>query len=170
MLPLPVERTPLMGPVTSYFDRWPVMGTADQMRQCAFTQSDITSRIEHDIVFEQLRLNPSAISAEAWCKLSGFNIKESLGIALYKVICTCRKKYGAEFYIPQIINTMKLDSRTSPKTVEALVNRLDTMQERGLSRGQSLRRYGRCPLILSALARNLFRKHSIARRRGEFGP
>ena len=36
---------------------------------------------------------------------------------------------GAEFYIPQIVNIIELDSRAALKTVEALVNRLDTAQD-----------------------------------------
>jgi len=65
--PLPVERTVLLGPVTSYFDRWPVMRmdvraptdlarfnrslfeNYDQVRQFAFTQSDIAAHIEEDL-------------------------------------------------------------------------------------------------------------------------
>jgi hypothetical protein len=65
--PLPVERTVLLGPITSYFDRWPVMRVDarapadlaqfnrslfqnyDQVRRFAFTQSDIAARIEEDL-------------------------------------------------------------------------------------------------------------------------
>jgi hypothetical protein len=67
LAPLPVERTVLLGPVTSYFDRWPVVRTEarvpsdlaqfnrslfqnyDQVRRFAFTQSDIATRIEEDL-------------------------------------------------------------------------------------------------------------------------
>ena len=81
------------------------------------------------VEFESLRLNPSDISPEAWCDLSGFNINEPLGIALYKAIRTCKKKYGADFYIPQICDIIELDGKASPRTVDALTNRLDTAQE-----------------------------------------
>jgi hypothetical protein len=65
--PLSVERTVLLGPVTSYFDRWPVMRmdvkipadlarfnrnlfqNYDQVRRFAFTQSDVAARIEEDL-------------------------------------------------------------------------------------------------------------------------
>ena len=65
--PLPIERTVLLGPVTSYFDRWPVMRmdarspadmarfnrslfeNYDQVRQFSFTQSDIAAHIEEDL-------------------------------------------------------------------------------------------------------------------------
>ena len=67
LAPMPVERTVLLGPVTSYFDRWPVMRMEakapselaqfnrslfqnyDQVRQFTFTQSDIAARIEEDL-------------------------------------------------------------------------------------------------------------------------
>jgi hypothetical protein len=49
---------------------------------------------ERGVAFEQLRLNPSDISPEVWCDLFNFNINEPPGIALYKAVCTCRKKYG----------------------------------------------------------------------------
>jgi len=65
--PVPVERTVLLGPVTSYFDRWPVVQTEarapadlaqfnrslfqnyDQVRRFAFIQSNIAARIEEDL-------------------------------------------------------------------------------------------------------------------------
>jgi len=64
---VPVERTVLLGPVTSYFDRWPTMRANantpadlawfnqrlfqnyDQVQRFAFTQSDIGARIEEDL-------------------------------------------------------------------------------------------------------------------------
>ena len=64
---VPVERTVLLGPVTTYFDRWPMvqMDTKvpaelrrfnrslfqnyDQVRRFAFTQSAIAARIEEDL-------------------------------------------------------------------------------------------------------------------------
>jgi uncharacterized protein len=153
---------------------------------------EIVERLEErGVVFEQLRLNPSDISPEAWCELFDFNINEPLGIALYKAIRTCHKKYGDDFIIPHIIDTIELDSRSSPKTVDALINRLDTARDWGFFEDARYRevwelldplsvnildlstidsgRYGRRPLILSALTRNLFRKRSIARRREELG-
>jgi len=157
-----------------------------------YGDAEIVERLEErGVVFEQLRLNPSDISPEAWCDLFGFNINEPLGIALYKAIRTCKKKYGTDFFIPHIVDIIELDIRAAPKTVDALVNRLDTAQEWGFFEDSRYRevwelldphminildlstiasgRYGRRPLILSALTRNLFRKRSIARRREELG-
>jgi len=135
---------------------------------------EIVERLEErGVVFEQLRLNPSDISPEAWCELFDFNINEPLGIALYKAIRICHKKYGDDFFISHIIDTIELDSRASPKTVDALINRLDTAREWGFFEDARYRevwelldphsvnildlstvdsgRYGRRPLILSAL-------------------
>jgi len=153
---------------------------------------EVVERLERrGIEFEQLGINPSDISPEVWCDLFNFNINEPLGIALYKAIRTCKKKYGADFFIPHIIDTVELDSRAAEKTVGALVNRLDMAQEWGFFENNRYRevwelldphminvldlstidsgRYGRRPLILSALTRNLFRKRSVARRREELG-
>lgn len=65
--PVPVERTVLLGPVTNYFDRWPVVQTSarapadlvqfnrslfqnyDQVRRFAFSQSNVAARIEEDM-------------------------------------------------------------------------------------------------------------------------
>lgn len=143
------------------------------------------------IVIEQLRLNPSDITPEAWCDLFDFNINEPLGIALYRAIRKCKKKFGIDFFLPQIIDVVELDSRAAPQSVDALVNRLDMAQEWGFFAEDHYNevwelfdpgminildlstvdsgRYGRRPLILSALTRNLFRKRSIARRREELG-
>lgn len=141
--------------------------------------------------FQPLRLNPSDISEESWCDLFNFNINEPLGIALYKAVHNCKKKYGQNFHIPQIINSVELDSKAAEKTVEALVNRLTMANEWGFFEDAIYRevwdlldprkinvldlstidsgRYGLRPLILSALTRNLFHKRTVARRREELG-
>lgn len=72
--PMPVERTVLLGPVTSYFDRWPVMGMEnrtpgdiprfnrclfqnyDQVRRFAFCQSHIADCIEEDLDVDVIAL------------------------------------------------------------------------------------------------------------------
>lgn len=157
-----------------------------------YGDQEIVERLqERGIVLEQLRLNPSDISPEAWCDLFDFNINEPLGIALYKAVRVCEKKHGADFFISHIIHAAEMDSQAAPKTVEALVNRLDMAEEWGFFENSRYRevwelldphmvnildlstidsgRYGRRPLIVSALTRNLFRKRSIARRREELG-
>ena len=157
-----------------------------------YGDSEIVQRMEaRGVEFAQLRLNPSDISPESWCDLFDFNINEPLGIGLYKAVRTCRKKYGSDFFIPHIIDSIELDSRAATKTVDALVNRLNMAQQWGFFEESRYRevwelldphtvnildlstidsgRYGRRPLILSALTRNLFRKRSIARRREELG-
>lgn len=67
LAPMPVERTVLLGPITSYFDRWPLVRldikeppnplcfnrslfqNYHHVRQFAFTQSEVASCIEEDI-------------------------------------------------------------------------------------------------------------------------
>lgn len=157
-----------------------------------YGDAEIVERLKtRGIEFQQLRLNPFDISEESWCDLFNFNINEPLGIALYKAIHKCKKKYGPNFFIPQIINAVEFDSKSSEKTVGALVNRLDMAIEWGFFEDSQYKevwelidphkinvldlstidsgRYGLRPLILSALTRNLFHKRTIARRREELG-
>jgi DNA helicase HerA-like ATPase len=157
-----------------------------------YGDAEIVERLKsRGIEFQPLRLNPYDISEESWCDLFNFNINEPLGIALYKAVHNCRKKYGTDFFIPQIINTIELDSRAAEKTVEALINRLDVAKEWGFFEDKKYRevwelldphkinildlstidsgRYGLRPLILSALTKNLFHKRTVARRREELG-
>lgn len=157
-----------------------------------YGDKEIIARMEQrGIRFEPLRLNVSDISPESWCDLFDFNINEPLGIALYKSVHTCQRKYGTDYFIPQLIDAIEKDPNAAPKTVEALSNRLYTAIDWGFFENQRYRdiwelldpfsinvldlstidsgRYGQRPLILSALSRNLFRKRTIARRREELG-
>jgi len=146
---------------------------------------------ERGIQFEKLKLNPSDISPEAWCELFDFNINEPLGIALYKAIRKCKKQFGKDYFIHNIIEVIELDSSSSPRTVDALINRLDLAIEWDFFEEETYQegwdflhpgvvnildlstidsgRYGRRPLILSAIIRDLFHRRSIARRREELG-
>jgi len=173
-------------------ERYPIKVIVPGDPVLRYGDREIVARLEdRGIRFDQLRLNPADISPEAWCDLFDFNINEPLGIALYKAVRKCRKKFHTEFFIKQIIDMVELDGGASSKTIEALTNRLETAQEWDLFGYDSYQevgemldtrminildvstidsgRYGRRPLILSALIRNLFRKRSIARRREELG-
>jgi hypothetical protein len=74
LVPMPVERTVLLGPVSNYFDRWPVMRmdarvpadlrqfnrslfqNYDQVQCFALTQSDVAARIEEDLDVDVIAL------------------------------------------------------------------------------------------------------------------
>lgn len=75
--------------------------------------------------------------------------REPLGIALYKASHSHvqqKVQYGAEFYIPQIIYIIEMDSRAAPKTVVALVNRLDMALELEFFGTSVTVKYGNCSI------------------------
>lgn len=141
--------------------------------------------------FEPLRLNPSDVSPEGWCESFNVGINEPMGIALTKAIIKCKKKYQRDFFIHHIIDQIEFDTRASDATKDALINRLEMAREWGMFETTEYQdiwgvldpsktnildlstiesgRYGRRPLILSTMCRDLFTKRSVARRKEELG-
>lgn len=141
--------------------------------------------------FEPLRLNPSDVSPEGWCESFNVGINEPMGIALTKAIIKCKKKYQRDFFIHHIIDQIEFDTRASDATKDALINRLEMAREWGMFENTEYQdiwgvldpskanildlstiesgRYGRRPLILSTMCRDLFTKRSVARRKEELG-
>jgi len=136
-----------------------------------------------------LQLNPSDLSPDGWCDLFDANINKPLGIALFRAVHKLEEK-GIAFAIKKIIEEIELDGRAVDATKEALLNRLDatrswqlfaendytpiqdlfvpgTVNILDLSRLEPGPR-GRRNLIVSVIARNLFRARSDARLREEF--
>jgi len=157
-----------------------------------YGDAEIVSRMEaRGLSFVQLAINPSDISPEAWCDLFNIGINDPMGIALTKAVIKCQRKHGLDYFIPQIIDRIELDPRASQVTKDALTNRLETATLWGFFSDDRYRevdevlerqainvldlstidpgRYGRRPLIISVLGRDLFVKRSIARRREELG-
>ncbi len=144
-----------------------------------------------NVRFESLRLNPSDVSPEGWCETFNIGINEPMGITLTKAIIKCKKKYQRDFFIKQIIDQIEFDTRASDATKDALINRLEMANEWGMFEDTNYRdiwqvldpsvvnildlstiesgRYGRRPLILSTVCRDLFTKRSVARRKEELG-
>ncbi|MBM4465944.1 MAG: ATP-binding protein [Chloroflexi bacterium] len=141
--------------------------------------------------FEQLKLNPSDVSPEGWCDSFQLNINEPMGIAITKAVIKCQQKYGRDFFISQIIERIEFDTRASDTTKDALINRLEMAMTWDMFENSAYRevwetldpntinildlstldsgRYGRRPLVVSVLCRDLFVKRSIARRKEELG-
>jgi hypothetical protein len=90
LAPVPVERTVLLGPVTNYFDRWPVVRTEDrtpanltqfnqclfrnyeQVRRFAFVQSEIADQVEEDLSVDiVLLLLMDGLSYSDWMEHPG---------------------------------------------------------------------------------------------------
>jgi len=141
--------------------------------------------------FEQLKLNPSDVSPEGWCDSFQLNINEPMGIAITKAVIKCQQKYGQDFFIQQIIERIEFDTHASDTTKDALINRLEMAITWDMFENSTYRevwetldpgminildlstldsgRYGRRPLVISVLCRDLFVKRSIARRKEELG-
>lgn len=153
---------------------------------------DIVEAMEkRGVSFEPLRLNPSDVSPEGWCETFDVSINEPMGIATMKAVTACAKKYGRDFFIPELIDQIELDTRAGDQTKDAMINRLEMAMRWDMFQESAYRdvwdvldpsvlnildlsviesgRYGRRPLILSTLCRDLFTKRSIARRKEELG-
>jgi len=128
---------------------------------------------------------------ESGCDSFQLNINEPMGIAITKAVIKCQQKYGRDFFISQIIERIEFDTRASDTTKDALINRLEMAMTWDMFENSAYRevwetldpntiifldlstldsgRYGRRPLVVSVLCRDLFVKRSIARRKEELG-
>ena len=137
-----------------------------------------------------LRLNPSDLTPDGWCDLFNADINKPLGIVLFRAVQRLQNK-EEHFAIPDITKMIERDGKAPDPTKEALLNRLEAAQSwelfaasgyqplqelfspgmvnvLDLSRLEPGNR-GRRNLVISIIARNLFRARSDARLREEFG-
>ncbi len=137
-----------------------------------------------------LRLNASDLSPDGWCDLFDANINEPMGIALFRSVQNLGENRNF-FTVTSLIKAVQNDKRAKDTSKEALLNRLEAAHNWHLfteddylsmdsifapevinivdvSRLES-GAYGRRNLIVSVIARNLFRARSDARLREEFG-
>lgn len=153
--------------------------------------SDILIELKRrGVEINPLRLNPSDLSPDGWCDLFDANINEPMGIVLFRAVQSLGEA-KRDFHISELIRTVQNDKRAKDTSKEALLNRLEAAErwnlfsEDGyqpmdsiftpsavnivdLSRLES-GAYGRRNLVVSVIARNLFRARSDARLREEFG-
>jgi hypothetical protein len=137
-----------------------------------------------------LRLNPSDLSPDGWCDLFDANINEPMGITLFRAVQTILDNRRT-FTVQDLIKTVQADKRAKDTSKEALLNRLEAANNWHLfSEGEYVPMdniftsgcvniidvsrlesgaFGRRNLIVSVIARNLFRARSDARLREEFG-
>lgn len=137
-----------------------------------------------------LRLNASDLSPDGWCDLFDANINQPMGIALFRAVQHLGEEQG-HFTVPQLMKAVEKDKRAQDTSREALLNRLEAAHNWHLfneANYQSMDNifepsivnivdvsrlesgaYGRRNLIVSVIARNLFRARSDARLREEFG-
>lgn len=142
------------------------------------------------VCFKTLQINPADLSPESWCELFGIGISDVMGIVLTRAVHTLYRARGKSFYISDIIEAIDSDPLATDKTRQALVNRLEMAMDWGIfsSHYQDLWEIfdrnsinvvdlsvldpgprGRRNLILDVLAKDLFRRRTIARRKEELG-
>jgi DNA helicase HerA-like ATPase len=154
--------------------------------------ADIVQEMERrGIEFKTLVINPSDVTPESWCDTFDTNINEPMGVAITKAVLKCQKKHGQLYFIPQLIDEVRMDTFINERTLGALTNRFEMAEQWGIFANDHYHelsdvidpsainildlsvidsgRYGRRGLFLSVLCRDLFRKRSVARRKEELG-
>jgi DNA helicase HerA-like ATPase len=140
--------------------------------------------------FRQFRINPADLSPDAWCELFDFSISDVMGIALFRAVQHLRRRRKENFFITDIIDAIESDGLVQDRTRQALLNRLEMAQDWDIfsTRYQELWEVfdqaavnimdlstldpgprGRRNLIVDVLARDIFKRRTIARRKEELG-
>ena len=140
--------------------------------------------------FRQFRINPADLSPDAWCELFDLSIADVMGIALFRAVQHLRRRHQEHFFIPDIIDAIEADELVQDRTRQALLNRLEMAQDWDIfsSRYQELWEIfdpqsinivdlstldpgsqGRRNLVVDVLARDIFKRRTIARRKEELG-
>lgn len=152
---------------------------------------DVVGAMEaRGVRFKQFRLNPADLSPDAWCQLFNLSINDVMGIALFRAVQNLARRRKEHFFIPDIIDEIEADDRVADKTKEALLNRLEMAQDWDIfsMRYQELWEtfdqkavnivdlstldpgtHGRRNLVVDVLARDIFKRRTIARRKEELG-
>ena len=140
--------------------------------------------------FRQFRINPADLSPDAWCELFNLSIADVMGIALFRAVQHLRRRRKEHFFIPDIIDAVEGDGLVQDRTRQALLNRLEMAQDWDIfsTRYQELWEVfdpqsvnivdlstldpgprGRRNLVVDVLARDIFKRRTIARRKEELG-
>jgi uncharacterized protein len=140
--------------------------------------------------FRQFRINPADLSPDAWCELFDLSISDVMGIALFRAVQHLRRRHKEHFFISDIIEEIDGDSLVQDRTRQALLNRLEMAQDWDIfsTRYQEIWEIfdpqsvniidlstldpgprGRRNLIVNVLARDIFKRRTISRRKEELG-
>jgi len=140
--------------------------------------------------FRSFRINPADLSPDAWCQLFDLSISEVMGIALFRAVQHLSRRRKEQFFIPDIISEIEMDGLVQDRTRQALLNRLEMARSWDLftTRYQELWEIfepssvnimdlstldpgprGRRNLVVDVLARDIFKRRTIARRKEELG-
>lgn len=140
--------------------------------------------------FRRFNINPADLSPDAWCELFDFNISDGMGIALFRAVQNLARRRKEQFYIKDIIGEVEGDGLIADKTREALLNRLEMANDWGIFSHDYQEVWeifdpkavnivdlstldpgprGRRNLIVDVLARDIFKRRTIARRKEALG-
>jgi uncharacterized protein len=140
--------------------------------------------------FRQFRINPADLSPDAWCELFDLSISDVMGIALFRAVQHLFRRHKEHFFISDIIEEIDGDSLVQDRTRQALLNRLEMAQDWDIfsTRYQEIWEIfdpqsvniidlstldpgprGRRNLIVNVLARDIFKRRTISRRKEELG-
>ena len=140
--------------------------------------------------FRSFRINPADLSPDAWCQLFDLSISDVMGIALFRAVQHLSRRRKEQFFIPDIISEIEMDGLVQDRTRQALLNRLEMAQSWDLfsTTYQELWEVfdpnsvnvmdlstldpgprGRRNLVIDVLARDIFKRRTIARRKEELG-
>lgn len=140
--------------------------------------------------FRSFRINPADLSPDAWCQLFDLSISDVMGIALFRAVQHLLRRRKEQFFIPDIISEIEMDGLIQDRTRQALLNRLEMAQGWDLfsTKYQELWEIfdpdsvnvmdlstldpgprGRRNLVVNVLARDIFKRRTIARRKEELG-
>lgn len=97
----------------------------DPLNNYAFGEQRIIQLMEErGVRFESLKINPSDLSADAWCDFFDFDINQPTGIALFRAIQNLFRQKSKLFFLRDIISSIEMDGQTPDRTKDALLNRL----------------------------------------------
>lgn len=152
--------------------------------------ADVLDELERrGIDINSLLLNPSDMSPDGWCDLFDLNINKPMGIALYRAIRELNDENPDRgFYLNDVVDKVEMDSGSSERTREALLNRLEMARDWNIFADSyqdifstidkhrinildlsviEPGKYGLRNLVLQVLGKELFRRRQAARRREE---
>lgn len=140
--------------------------------------------------FRRFRINPADLSPDGWCDLFDLSINEGMGIALFRAVQHLTRRRKEQFYIKDIIDEIEGDGLIADKTREALLNRLEMAGDWGIFSTDYQEIWeifdsqavnivdlstldpgprGRRNLIVDVLARDIFKRRTVARRKEALG-
>jgi DNA helicase HerA-like ATPase len=152
---------------------------------------DVVDAMESQGVrFRQFHINPSDLSPDAWCDLFDLSINEGMGIGLFRAVQNLTRSRKEQFYIKDIVDEIDGDGLIADKTREALINRLEMANDWSIFSTDYQEVWevfdtksvnivdlstldpgprGRRNLIVDVLARDIFKRRTVSRRKEALG-